>query len=101
MITKTEITGRTFRTATGRDNHHQSLHVAIGTRVHMTGWYDCGDGGDISTTFYGTITRIGQGTEYGMVGSLIALAEVAWDAHHGRPAQTGTVAIRHLKISRS
>jgi hypothetical protein len=104
--TKTEITGRTARTATGVCNDGKRRQFAIGDRVTMHCVYEASDGfGEVSAQCSGTIETLAIGTESGMHGTT-ALAVVRWHADaspmrylgNGRSeaVKTSTLAVRHL-----
>lgn len=98
MNTKTEITGRLYKTCTGRLNNHTKQRFTVGDRVCMSSIFVNDECVECSYLAIGTILAIGSGPEYGMIdGSTTAIVRVQWDARYSNPASVGHVAARHLK----
>lgn len=93
---RTEMLGIRLREATVRLNPGHLVRITDGCKVGMSRWYDCGDGGDISGWFTGTVVRIARGTESGMHGTEALLITVKWDrVERGQEAES-TFAARHV-----
>lgn len=90
MNTKTEMTGRTAKTCTGTNNRNVKVRHTVGDRVYFRYLRVNDEGCDVSGLAYGTITKIGVGTEYGMNGTT-ALCELTMDE-----GDTRLLAARHL-----
>ena len=94
--TKTEITGKDYKTCTGTLNNHTKAKFAVGQKVGLKVTMDCDDGGELTGYRTAVIERIAEGTEYGMYGTTALVQLTLQINSYNEGVRKVLVAARHL-----